>query len=47
VLDPVGRFLSHFGRLKVVEELEGLENAFGHVDVSVLPPGRSLGTYRE
>lgn len=47
VLEPVGQFLSHFGRLPVVEELKGLEHAFGHVDVSVLPSGRSLGTYPE
>ena len=45
VLRPVGRFLSNIGRLPIVEELRGLEHAFGHVDAAPLPDGRSLGTY--
>ncbi len=47
VLEPVGRFLSHLGNLPVVEELEDLEHAFGYVDASQLPDGRSLGNYPE
>ena len=47
VLQPVGRFVSNIGRLPVVEELRGLENAFGYVDAAPLPDGRSLGNYPE
>lgn len=47
VLQPVGKFLSLMGRLKVVEELRGLEDAFGYVDAAPLPAGRSLGNYPE
>ena len=47
VLEPVGRFLSVIGNLPVAEELGDLEHAFGHVDASQLPAGRSLGVYPE
>lgn len=47
VLEPVGRFLSVLGNLPVVEELEDLEHAFGYVDASQLPEGRSLGVFPE
>lgn len=47
VLEPVGRFISHFGTLPVVEELKDLEDAFGYVDATRLPEGRQLGSYPE
>lgn len=47
VLQPLGRFLSVLGNLPIVEELEDLQHAFGYVDASQLPVGRSLGTYPE
>ena len=38
VLEPVGDAVSLLGHLPVLEELSGLKDAFGHVDMNVLPP---------
>ena len=38
ILEPVGDAVSLLGHLPVLEELSGLKDAFGHVDMNVLPP---------
>ncbi len=38
ILEPIGDALSQLGHLPVLDELDGLKNAFGHVDMNVLPP---------
>jgi len=38
ILQPIGDAVSQLGHLPVLDELDGLKNAFGHVDMSVLPP---------
>ncbi len=37
VLEPVGNFLSKLGGMPLLKELEGLDEAFGHVDMTPLP----------
>ena len=38
ILEPVGDAVSLLRHLPVLEELNGLKDAFGHVDMNVLPP---------
>ncbi len=38
ILEPIGNAVSLLGNLPVLDELDGLKNAFGHVDMDVLPP---------
>lgn len=38
ILEPIGDAVSLLGHLPVLDELDGLKNAFGHVDMNVLPP---------
>ena len=37
VLEPIGDLLAHAGKVPFLKELEGLDGAFGHVDMDQLP----------
>lgn len=42
-LTKVGNIMAHMGRIPVFKELRRLEDAFGHVDMNVLPDGEAEG----